>query len=41
MRACGWRWKLSLMELEARARWVDYVEAKHEMFSYTGVREAP
>jgi polyphosphate kinase 2 len=35
------RWKLSAMDLEARAHWVDYAEAKDEMFAYTDVREAP
>ena len=29
------------MDLEARARWVDYAEAKDEMFAYTDTREAP
>ncbi len=29
------------MDLEARARWVDYAEAKDEMFAYTDIREAP
>jgi polyphosphate kinase 2 len=37
----GKRWKLSPMDLEARARWVDYAEAKDEMFSYTDLKEAP
>ncbi len=37
----GKRWKLSPMDLEARARWVDYAEAKDEMFSYTDIKEAP
>src|SRR6476659_4307315 len=37
----GKRWKLSPMDLEARARWVDYAEAKDEMFAYTDIREAP
>jgi polyphosphate kinase 2 len=36
----GKRWKLSPMDLEARARWVDYAEAKDEMFSYTDIKEA-
>jgi polyphosphate kinase 2 len=36
----GKRWKLSPMDLEARARWVDYAEAKDEMFSYTDIAEA-
>jgi polyphosphate kinase 2 len=37
----GKRWKLSPMDLQARARWVDYAEAKDEMFSYTDLKEAP
>ncbi len=37
----GKRWKLSPMDLQARARWVDYAEAKDEMFAYTDIREAP
>ena len=37
----GKRWKLSPMDLQARARWVDYAEAKDEMFSYTDIKEAP
>jgi polyphosphate kinase len=37
----GKRWKLSRMDLEARARWVDYAEAKDEMFAYTDIKEAP
>jgi polyphosphate kinase 2 len=35
------RWKLSAMDLQARAHWVDYAEAKDEMFAYTDIREAP
>jgi polyphosphate kinase 2 len=35
------RWKLSPMDLQARARWVDYSEAKDQMFSYTDINEAP
>ena len=35
------RWKLSPMDLQARARWVDYSEAKDQMFSYTDIPEAP
>jgi polyphosphate kinase len=34
-------WKLSTMDLQARARWVDYSEAKDEMFAYTDIKEAP
>ncbi len=35
------QWKLSRMDLEARARWVDYAEAKDEMFAYTDTKESP
>jgi polyphosphate kinase 2 len=35
------RWKLSPMDLQARARWVDYSEAKDKMFAYTDITEAP
>lgn len=35
------RWKLSPMDLQARARWVDYSEAKDKMFEYTDIKEAP
>ena len=35
------QWKLSPMDLEARARWVDYAEAKDEMFEYTDTKESP
>jgi len=35
------QWKLSGMDLEARARWVDYAEAKDEMFAYTDTKESP
>jgi polyphosphate kinase 2 len=35
------RWKLSPMDLQARARWVDYSEAKDQMFAYTDIHEAP
>jgi polyphosphate kinase 2 len=37
----GKRWKLSAMDLQARARWVDFARAKDEMFAYTDIREAP
>ncbi len=33
------RWKLSPMDLEARARWVDYSRAKDEMFAKTDTSE--
>ena len=29
------------MDLQARARWVDYAEAKDEMFAFTDIKEAP
>jgi polyphosphate kinase 2 len=35
------RWKLSPMDLQARARWVDYSEAKDQMFTYSDIKEAP
>ena len=35
------RWKLSPMDLEARARWVAYSRAKDEMFRYTDIKVAP
>jgi polyphosphate kinase 2 len=34
------RWKLSEIDLQARAHWVDYAEAKDEMFAYTDISEA-
>jgi len=35
------QWKLSPMDIEARARWVDYAEAKDEMFAYTDTKDSP
>ncbi|NOZ45930.1 MAG: polyphosphate kinase 2 [Chlorobi bacterium] len=35
------RWKLSPMDLESRAKWVDYSKAKDEMFSYTDTKDSP
>ena len=35
------RWKLSPMDLESRARWVEYSMAKDVMFSHTDIRQAP
>jgi polyphosphate kinase 2 len=35
------RWKLSPMDLESRARWVDYSKAKDEMFAYTDTKQSP
>jgi polyphosphate kinase len=35
------RWKLSQMDLEARARWADYSRAKDEMFRFTDTKLSP
>ncbi len=35
------RWKLSPMDMESRARWVEYSRAKDEMFKYTDIKQAP
>lgn len=35
------RWKLSPMDLEARARWVEYSKAKDQMFAFTDIKQAP
>jgi polyphosphate kinase 2 len=35
------RWKLSPMDLEAQARWVDYAEAKDAMFAFSDTPESP
>jgi polyphosphate kinase 2 len=35
------RWKLSPMDLEAQARWVDYAEAKDAMFEFSDIPECP
>jgi polyphosphate kinase len=35
------RWKLSPIDLESRARWVEYSQAKDEMFRRTDIPEAP
>jgi polyphosphate kinase 2 len=37
----GKRWKLSPMDLEAQARWVDYAEAKDAMFAFSDTAESP
>ncbi len=34
-------WKLSPMDLESRARWVDYSKAKDAMFAHTDIKQAP
>ena len=35
------RWKLSPMDIEARARWVEYSRAKDDMFAHTDLKQAP
>jgi polyphosphate kinase len=35
------RWKLSPMDLQSRARWVEYSKAKDEMFAATDIKQAP
>jgi polyphosphate kinase 2 len=35
------RWKLSPMDLESRARWVEYSRAKDAMFAATDIKQAP
>ena len=35
------QWKLSPMDLESRLRWVEYSQAKDEMFSYTDTKDSP
>jgi polyphosphate kinase 2 len=35
------RWKFSQIDLQARARWVDYAEAKDRMFAYTDTEHSP
>jgi len=35
------RWKFSEMDLEARARWVEYSKAKDDMFATTDIKQAP
>ncbi|MBG6192469.1 polyphosphate kinase 2 [Arthrobacter sp. CAN_A212] len=35
------RWKLSPMDLEAQARWVDYAEAKDRMFEFSDTERSP
>jgi polyphosphate kinase 2 len=35
------RWKLSPMDLQSRARWVEYSKAKDDMFRHTDIRQAP
>ena len=35
------RWKLSPMDMESRARWVEYSKAKDQMFAHTDIKQAP
>jgi polyphosphate kinase 2 len=35
------QWKLSPMDLQSRAKWVEYSKAKDEMFAYTDIKQAP
>jgi len=35
------RWKLSDMDLQSRARWIEYSKAKDIMFAHTDIKQAP
>ena len=35
------QWKLSPMDLQSRARWVEYSKAKDDMFRHTDIKQAP
>ncbi len=35
------QWKLSPMDLQSRAKWVEYSKAKDEMFASTDIKQAP
>ena len=35
------RWKLSPMDLEAQSRWVDYAQAKDDMFTFSDLPDSP
>jgi polyphosphate kinase 2 len=35
------RWKLSPMDTQSRAKWMEYSKAKDEMFAYTDIKQAP
>ncbi len=35
------RWKLSPMDLESRRKWIEYSQAKDEMFAHTDIKQAP
>jgi polyphosphate kinase 2 (PPK2 family) len=34
-------WKLSPMDVESRARWIEYSKAKDTMFAHTDIKQAP
>jgi hypothetical protein len=35
------RWKISEIDIESRQKWVEYSEAKDEMFGHTDVPDSP
>ncbi len=35
------RWKISLMDIESRDKWIEYSMAKDKMFSYTDTKQSP
>jgi polyphosphate kinase 2 len=35
------RWKISPMDVQSRAKWVEYSKAKDTMFQYTDIKQAP
>ena len=35
------RWKLSPIDVQSRARWVEYSRSQDEMFKYTDIKQAP
>lgn len=35
------RWKFSPMDLESRAKWIEYSKAKDEMFAHTDTKQSP
>lgn len=35
------RWKLSPMDVESRAKWIEYSKAKDRMFDYTDIKQCP
>ena len=34
-------WKISPMDIQSRAKWVEYSRAKDDMFAYTDIKQAP